>query len=239
MVDDGLVLDMIRTIYASNDLPDTFSRITGTAVEVLDACDHASITLTNHGQLTTRAPTSLTAVKADHLQYLEGEGPCLDAVTREQWVITPDVLTDQRWPRFSSRLAGELAVHSMLSIRLAVSTSPQRNLGGLNLYSNRTCAFDDEQRDMALLLAAIGAVAADSARRDAELTAAVQSRQVIGEAIGILRAQSDLTSEQAFAALSQASQRLNVKLRDIAATIVQRAGSPDLALMGGSEDAED
>ena len=85
----------------------------------------------------TRAATDQTALAGDQLQYEEGEGPCLDAVTREQWVITPDAQIDQRWPRFSTRLAKELNVHSMLSVRLATSALPGRNLGGLNLYSTR------------------------------------------------------------------------------------------------------
>ena len=216
--------DMIDTLYASDDLADTFSRITGTAIQVLDACDFASVTTVSGGELTTEAPTDQAALTADLLQYQEGEGPCLDAATRDRWVLTPDVLADRRWPKFSARLGQELKVHSMLSVRLAVQSSPQRNLGGLNLYSTRVNAFDTEQRDLALLLAAVASVAADATRTHAQLRAGLQSRQVIGEAIGILRAQSNLTSEEAFAALVQASQRMNLKLRDIAMQIVQREG---------------
>ena len=90
------------------------------------------------------------------------------------------------------------------------------------MYSTRVNAFDTEQRDLALLLAAVASVAADATRTHAQLRAGLQSRQVIGEAIGILRAQSNLTSEQAFASLVQASQRMNLKLRDIAMQIVRR-----------------
>jgi len=76
------------------------------------------------------------------------------------------------------------------------------------------------------LLAAVASVAADAASSKAEMRAAVQSRQVIGEAIGILRAQSDLSSEDAFQLLTQASQRMNVKLRDVAAQIARQPTSP-------------
>ena len=57
--------DMIDTLYASDDLGDTFSRITGTAVQVLDACDFASVTTVNGGELTTEAPTDQAALTAD------------------------------------------------------------------------------------------------------------------------------------------------------------------------------
>ena len=220
------MLDILPTVYATDDLDDTFARITRAAVAAVDACDFASVTTTDGRNVKTRAATDQTALAGDQLQYEEGEGPCLDAVTREQWVITPDAQTDQRWPRFSARLAKELNVHSMLSVRLATSALPGRNLGGLNLYSTRPEAFTAEQRDLGLLLAAVASVAADAASNRAEMVAAVQSRQVIGEAIGILRAQSDLSSEEAFQLLSQASQRMNVKLRDVAAQIARRPTSP-------------
>jgi AmiR/NasT family two-component response regulator len=59
------------------------------------------------------------------------------------------------------------------------------------------------------------------ARRQENLQAAIATRQVIGEAIGILRAQSGLTSEQAFDMLVSASMRTNVKLRDVARQIAR------------------
>jgi len=158
------VLGILPTVYATEDLDDTFARITHAAVAAMDACDYASVTTTNGREVTTRAATDDTALAGDQLQYEEGEGPCLDAVTREQWVLTPDAYEDTRWPRFSARLAGELNVHSMLSVRLATTALPGRNLGGLNLYSTRRNAFTPEQRDIGLLLAAVASVAADAGR---------------------------------------------------------------------------
>jgi transcriptional regulator with GAF, ATPase, and Fis domain len=212
------VIGIIPSLYASADLDDTFARIAEAAVAVLDACDYASIVTTGR-ELHTRAATDEVARTADEMQYQEGQGPCLDAVSREQWVMTPDVQADSRWPRLSARLAGELQVHSMLSVRLAVAASPSRNLGGLNMYSRRPGAFDRQQRDLGLLLAAVASVAADASRTNAQLAEAIRTRQVIGEAVGIIRAQSGMSSEEAFRVLIQASQRMNVKLRDVACTI--------------------
>ena len=150
--------------------------------------------------------------------------------------MTPDVQRDQRWPRFSARLHGELDVHSMLSVRLGMAASPDRNLGGLNMYSRRPDAFTRDQRNLGLLLAAVASVAADASRTQAEMVAAVQTRQVIGEAIGIIRAQSKMSSEEAFQVLSQASQRMNVKLRDVATAIAEGQVLADQG--GDSEDAD-
>ena len=55
-----------------------------------------------------------------------------------------------------------------------------------------------------------------SARQQQHLRAAIESRQIIGEAIGILRIRSNLSSQQAFEMLSEASKRTNIMLRELA-----------------------
>ena len=104
------------------------------------------------------------------------------------------------------------------------------------MYSRRPDAFTRDQRNLGLLLAAVASVAADASRTQAEMVAAVQTRQVIGEAIGIIRAQSKMSSEEAFQVLSQASQRMNVKLRDVATAIAEGQVLADQG--GDSEDAD-
>jgi AmiR/NasT family two-component response regulator len=49
-----------------------------------------------------------------------------------------------------------------------------------------------------------------------ELQKAIETRDVIGQAKGILMERDRLTADEAFDVLSRASQRLNRKLRDIA-----------------------
>jgi GAF domain-containing protein len=172
----------------------------------------------------TRAATSPLAMQGDQLQYDEGEGPCLDAAMHERWLYTADVATDERWPRSCERMHRELGVGSMFSCRLSLNAAPRQTLGGINLYATAPDAFSESDRMLAILLSSMAAVVVDASRQQAQLRAAIQSRQVIGEAIGILRYQSDLSSDEAFAVLTGASQRLNVKLREVARRVVQ--GTP-------------
>ena len=74
---------------------------------------------------------------------------------------------------------------------------------------------------LAILLSSLGAVVVDAARQQENLRRAIESRQVIGEAVGILRAQTKVDSDEAFRMLSQASQRMNIKLRDLAERIAR------------------
>jgi GAF domain-containing protein len=141
-------------------------------------------------------------------------------------VYTPDVRADHRWARSSVRIADELGVGSMLSCRLTLDAAPNRTLGGLNLYATGLDAFGEEDQMLAILLASLGAVVVDASQQQAHLRAAIESRQVIGEAVGIMRAQTGLSSEEAFSRLASASSRMNIKLRDLAARIAARQEAP-------------
>lgn len=222
--------EMAARVQASEDFEDTFMQISTTAVETIGACDAASISTIEASGPVSHGITHPLAELGDLIQYAENEGPCLDAAMRERWIYTSDMATSTRWPRSARRLVGELGVRSMFSCRLALDAAPHQTLGGINLYSRAPEAFNGEDQLLALLLSSLGAVVIDSSRQQAHLRAAIGSRQVIGEAIGILRANSDVTSDEAFAMLSRASQRMNVKLRDLARDITSGSRPPRDAL---------
>jgi GAF domain-containing protein len=219
--------EIAQHVQSSEDPEDSMQRITETAVDAIRGCDAASLSLLTPDGASTRAATDQLALDGDQIQYDEGEGPCLDAAMRERWVYVPSLRNDQRWPRSGSRLAEEVSVGSMVSCRLALDAAPNNTLGGLNLYSTVENGFTDEDQMLAILLSSLGAVVVDASRQQAHLRAAIESRQVIGEAIGILKAQNrNLSSDEAFAMLSKASQRMNIKLRDLAKRIAEGQQTP-------------
>jgi GAF domain-containing protein len=206
-------------IHSSEDYEDSMRRITDAAVHAVDGCEVASISLLEKSGPVTYAATGQLAHDGDRIQYQENEGPCLDAAMQERWVYTRDLKTTDRWPRSASRLASELGVASMFSCRLALDAAPNATLGGINMYATKTDAFSESDQMLAILLSSLGAVVVDASRQQANLRAAIQSRQLIGEAIGIMRSQRGMSREDAFSALAKASQRMNVKLRDLAEQI--------------------
>ena len=74
----------------------------------------------------------------------------------------------------------------------------------------------------------VSAVTVDAARRQANLRQAMESRDIIGQAKGILMARSQISADDAFDTLRRASQRLNVKLRDLAERIAQQRSAGDI-----------
>jgi len=90
----------------------------------------------------------------------------------------------------------------------------------LNLYSRQAGMFDDESEHVGLLFAAHAAIAYSGARTKADLGRAVATRQLIGQAQGILMERHKITGDQAFALLVAASQRTNIRLRELAEQLV-------------------
>jgi hypothetical protein len=150
----------------------------------------------------------------------ETEGVLVTPSSHESWVHVRDLATETRWPTLARRLVSQLGVGSLISCRMSVDAGPHRSLGTLTVYSLTPDAFGERDVMMAVLLSSLGGVVLDASQQQAHLREAIRTRQVIGEAIGVLRAQTGVSSDEAFRRLSSASQRTNVKLRDLAVRII-------------------
>ena len=209
--------EVARILLSEEGVEHTLARIGQLAVTTIAGCDHAGISLIEGRTVTTAGASDDVPVEVDRIQYEVGQGPCLDAIRNLEVFECGRLDQEERWPAFSKRACAETGVTSMLAFRLFVD---EDTMGALNLYSKAADAFHDESREIGALFAAHAAVALASARKEEHLEAALRSRDVIGQAKGLLMARQDISSDEAFAVLRKASQRLNVKLRDIADRVV-------------------
>lgn len=202
------------------------------ASSVVSGVDGASTSLVvSDGQHLETANASSEAVRAvDEAQYQLGEGPCVEAIrTGEETVVSLEAVP--RWPGFSARAAGA-GVRSVLSLPLRAR---ERTLGALNLYSmhaDLSCAEGSTVEVARALAGQASVVLANAAAlMSAELTnrhlqEALASRDLIGQAKGILMVRHGIGGEKAFALLRRESQRGGRKLRDVAAEIVATQRPP-------------
>ena len=205
--------DLARTLNDKEGLDETLKQIVRAAVGTVPGARHASISrIQRHREIKTLAATGELPRAVDHAQYDSGQGPCLDSLYQERTVRLSDLSTDQRWPDFTGR-ARELGVGSMLAVQLFIQSDC---LGALNLFSEQPSAFDDTSEHVALLFATHAAVAMSSEQSRQDLRTAVTTREVIGQAQGILMERFKITDDLAFRLLVRASQDTNRKLRDIA-----------------------
>ena len=213
--------EVARALAAGGDATQILQHIVELAVEHLQACEYAGITLVEGTKVSSPASSHDVPKIVDHIQSETGQGPCVDAVKEKEIFETGHLSSEQRWPKFSQRAFDETGVNSVLSLRLFVE---ENTLGALNLYSRDSDAFDDSDVAMGLVFAAHAAVALQSSRRQGQLEEKVRSRDVIGQAKGILMARSGVDEDEAFEMLRSASQRTNVKLRRLAEQIA--SGEP-------------
>lgn len=214
--------DTARTLLAEESVQATLDKICALALDTIDGCDHAAVSVVEGRKVTTQASTDDVPCRVDAIQYELDAGPCLDAIREHEVFEVEDLAADDRWPDFSRRAVEETRIHSMLSIRLFAE---EHTMGALNLYSEAPAAFDADARDVGSVFAAHAAVAMVDAREREQFEQALASRDVIGRAKGILMARQNLTDDEAFDLLRRASQRMNLKLRDVAARIADPAAS--------------
>jgi GAF domain-containing protein len=205
------------------DLEGTLAAITAAATTVIPHAEGCSISyVIGRSTVQPRASTGALPRELDVLQEKLGQGPCLDAVWEHEVVRVDDLSTDDRWPKFA-RQASERGVRSMVCFRLFVEGD---RLGALNMYSRTAHAFDEESQDVGRLFAAHAAIAVAGAEHEANLRTALTSRDVIGQAKGILMERHKLTAAQAFGVLAQVSQELNRKLIDVAREVCDTGAVP-------------
>src|SRR5262249_9228069 len=152
----------------------------------------------------------------DALQEEFREGPCYEAAVDPMVARTDDFRTESRWPRYSPAAVG-LGTLSGLSFKLYTSDT---TAGALNLFGFEANAFDADAEAMGLVLAAHAAAAIVASRHGEQLQSALLSRDLIGQAKGILMHRFRVDAVQAFELLRQLSQGSNTKLVDVAQRIV-------------------
>jgi hypothetical protein len=218
-VDNEHLLDVSRRLsdaLTPADLDRTLSNITSAAVEVLPDVSHASITVKHaDGRLETAAPTAEMIRDVDAAQYALQEGPCYEAAVEAAHFTSPHLLHDDRFPRYAP-VAARHGIQAQAGIRLF--ETPTSN-GALNLYAEKAGAFEDFDA-VGELFAHQSAMALAYARHVGNLEAAIASRQLIGQAVGIVMERYGLDDARAFAFLTRMSSHENIKMRDLARRMI-------------------
>ena len=220
-------------LFSHGSVVETLQHIVDLAEATIEGCDAAGVFAVQNGAVVTAAVSSPLVETLDRLQIEANEGPCLDASVRGSTFYAFDLADDERWPTFGPQ-AVAAGVRSVLSYSLSVE-----RMSALNLYAHLPAAFGATDRAQGQLFATLARLALDSAEeraadghRAANLSEALRTRELIGQAQGILMERERITADQAFDVLRRASQHMNVKLRSVAETLVETGESPAGAQSG-------
>ena len=226
-------LSKLRCLLVSNEtLQTTRGPVVDIAVRAIPACDGAGVTLFERDQPATAAASGPLVRRIDRLQYTTNQGPCLETLRTGELRRSPSLESETRWPEFRRPALGE-GVVSCLSVPLVIADHGTAEV--LNLYS-RTGPFEDADEQVGRRFAAQASVAVANARAYAraqklieQLEQALKSRDMIGQAKGIIEVRERCGPDEAFDRLRVMSQHRNIKLRDLAAAVVD---APDDYLAG-------
>jgi GAF domain-containing protein len=219
-----MLTSLAELLTAEEDLGLVLQRSVDQLTDAVPGADMASVTVLRGDAGETVAASNERVWHIDQDQYAARNGPCLEAARTGRSVRTGVEGASERWPTFASsaRTAG---VGSYLSCPLMIE---DEFAGSLNLYSEKAHGFAEFDEALLRLYIAGACGAIQNARRYAEarklagqLGQALESRAVVNQAVGVLMSQRGMTAEQAFTEMSRQSQNTNVKLREIAAGLLE------------------
>lgn len=215
--------EIAHRLSEADDLDELLQLIVDLGEDYLEGCDGASLMLISKNRtITSPAYSSRVAYESDLAQYEADEGPCLDALRDHRVYMIDDLETETRWPDYRAR-ALELGVRSMLSYRLYAKG---RTFGALDFYSKRPHAYSAFSKVIGQVFASHTGVALKGAITEAGLERAIETRDVIGQAKGILTERLGLPAGEAFSLLTRISQYQQTPVRDVAEQIVTTGDIP-------------
>ena len=213
-------------LVGDQSIDDMLTRIARLAVESLPPAAFAGITMIVNDQVTTQAFTDPTSPEIDQAQYDSGRGPCLDAFRQGTTIVVESLENDDRWPEFAAAATAR-GIRSTLSLPMLAADD---SVGALSFYADADRAFGEAEAVTGQLFAAQAAVVLVNARaywgarlQSEHLQLALEKREVIDMAKGIIMNAMGCSPGEAFDVLAKQSQRENRKVREIAAEIVDRA----------------
>ena len=223
-------VNLSRELFASADFAQTVERVLLFALECLPAYVAAGVSLSDPLLSTRRFATDAVAAQLETLQSELDQGPSPEAFGASEPVHS---VTFHHWPEFA-RQARDLGVADVLTYGLSVPRHDRwQPLGTLAFYAETPVELDEDTLQAGAMFAAYVAVAAgfehdrhDLARREAALHRALGTRDVIGQAKGILMERQRIPAGQAFDILRNTSQRLNLRLHEVAARLAESGEMP-------------
>ncbi|MFC6016807.1 GAF domain-containing protein [Plantactinospora solaniradicis] len=189
-------------------LTDPLVAIARITASLAERVSYASVTASHSGSLTTVATSSDVALAVDLAQYTDAAGPCLDALSSGKAVSVPDIAATVTWPGYRD-MARRLGVRASLSIPLFADGGAA--IAALNLYGRSPdpmASFTSGVR----IAYGVGPTGAGQPTQSTDagseqlltgLVAALQIRDLIQQALGVVRGRDHQPARTAYLVLRE------------------------------------
>jgi GAF domain-containing protein len=219
------IAELVQQLHGRTDVgaDAVLAELVEHAAAEIPGAEYAGVTVTrNAKKIETPAASHKWPIVLDEIQERHREGPCLTAAWKQRTVEVPDLEHDDRFPRYRHDALQRTPIRSIMAFQLFIA---DETMGAINVYAETPNAFDVQSREIGLIFAAHSSVAWNSARRDEQFTRALASRDVIGQAKGMIMERYSVDAVQAFALLRKLSQDSNVPLIEVATDLTRKATS--------------
>ena len=208
------------------DVVDLLAELTDDCARLLDVAAAGLLLADDRAALHVMAASSEQAAHVEAMQLQRAEGPCLDCFHGGRPVSVPELEREaDRWPQFvpTALAAGFASVHAVpLRLRDTV-------LGALGLFGEQPGALNEADLTLAQGMADVASIAlvqeraaGDQQAVNDQLQLALTSRVVLEQAKGMLAYTTDVDMPTAFAMLRRYARDHNLRLSDVAYTVVHR-----------------
>lgn len=218
----GIVAQLTAVVAAQQrrdaQMASGLEELIDTARRNVPGAQYAGMTVASRTKgISTVAATHHDARTLDEIQQRHQQGPCVSAAWDHHTVRIDDLETDQRWPHYRIDALNKTSVRSVLAFEVFVN---EDTMGALSFYSDHPHAFEQESIELGLIFATHIALAWNMFRRNAQFRSALASRDLIGQAKGMIMERFHVDAIRAFELLTHLSQESNTKLVDIAQQII-------------------
>ncbi|CAN5752016.1 GAF and ANTAR domain-containing protein [soil metagenome] len=222
-------IDVVNRLLATQrTLPAKLEAVAVLLAVTVPDCASVSVALVVEGAAITGAASSELAIEADLVQYATGDGPCLEAAAAAKAVRIDVLEHDERWVHFAPG-ALRVGIESVLSVPLV---SEEVVVGSINLYSQvpNGLGIEAERRVLPVAAYAAGLIArsplfAASLDLVDGLVEAVEVRDLIARAMGVLRGVHGLDEADALAELRRRALAEDHSIGEVAGRILDEFGA--------------
>lgn len=225
------------TLGPDFELSDAVQRLVAAATELLSGTEAALLFADPKGRLQVVAASSERSRLLGLLQLQDPDGgPGIACIETGRAIRLPDLAgVGQQWPSFAGT-AIDVGIRSAYVVPLR-----RRNdvIGSLCLLGTQPSVLSPAEEAIAQALADVATIgilqqrARDEASQLAEqLQTALRTRVVIEQAKGVLAERGRIDMESAFVAIRAYSRNANIKLGEVAASLVARDTDPLTVLNG-------
>lgn len=203
---------------------DLFDRLLHDAARWVPGARYAGLTVVGRdGSIETAAYSHKYVLLLDDVARHHREGPSVSAARDHQTVRIGDLSAEERWRRYTREALRATPVRSILSLPMVIEP---KSRGSLTLYAESTHIFDDDSVELGLVFATYAALAWNIGQRDDQFRNALASRDIIGQAKGMIMERFNIDAEQAFNLLKRLSQISNSPLAEVARRLVHTDHPP-------------